>query len=77
MKINDLNGAVDSFHVALELNPAYSQVSFTLAELLISEKRDKEALKILNLCQSVLDSNNSDWIRCESMIKKLTLNKLS
>ena len=77
MKINDLNGAVDSFHVALELNPAYSQVSFTLAELLISEKRDKEALKILNLCQSVLDSNNSDWIRCESMIKKLKLNKLS
>lgn len=71
MKINDLNGAVDSFNIALELNPAYSQVSFTLAELFLSEKRNKEALKILNRCKSLLDTNHPDLTRCESLIKKV------
>ena len=71
IKINDINGAVDSFNIALELNPAYSDASFALAELLISEKRNKEALKILNLCKSLLDTNCPELTRCESLIKKV------
>ena len=73
----DHDGAINCFGAALELNPAYFDAGFEMAELLVKQLRAKEALQILKRCKALLQPNDQEFARFQKMIELVedTINK--